>query len=284
MTDYLTNTNDLTTVANAIRTKGGTSDSLVFPNGFANAISAIPSGGSYLPGVLRSDATLVREWSSDGMSVADYEKNLPTNTTAVGLGNSQAVTMVSSAEVEKGYVYIIAWACLAAPVFKDESTLPNSTPLWTFAVGTCEMGVVNGSFFKTKADTDATTTVALDNLTQSTASNHISRTAVKQSAKTINIAKQSSSTSGRFCFSPASNVVTSTTDGIIFNVPPLTMQIISPNLTSAAVQNMDDVRVQVIARAYKLPAAGESVNGFNLFSLLDKVNTSAASASGDLVI
>lgn len=36
---------DLTSVANAIRTKGGTSASLAFPAGFVQAIAAIPSGG-----------------------------------------------------------------------------------------------------------------------------------------------------------------------------------------------------------------------------------------------
>lgn len=36
---------DLTSVANAIRTKGGTSASLAFPAGFVSAIAAIPSGG-----------------------------------------------------------------------------------------------------------------------------------------------------------------------------------------------------------------------------------------------
>ena len=36
---------DLTTVANAIRTKGGTSASLSFPQGMADAIDAIPTGG-----------------------------------------------------------------------------------------------------------------------------------------------------------------------------------------------------------------------------------------------
>lgn len=35
---------DLTTIANAIRTKGGTSEQLAFPNGMADAIAAIPSG------------------------------------------------------------------------------------------------------------------------------------------------------------------------------------------------------------------------------------------------
>lgn len=36
---------DLTSVANAIRTKGGTSASLSFPSGFVNAIEAISGGG-----------------------------------------------------------------------------------------------------------------------------------------------------------------------------------------------------------------------------------------------
>lgn len=36
---------DLTSVANAIRTKGGTSSSLAFPADFVSAIQAIPTGG-----------------------------------------------------------------------------------------------------------------------------------------------------------------------------------------------------------------------------------------------
>lgn len=46
MAEYLTNTEDLTTVANAIRTKGGTQAQLSFPDGFAAAISNLSSGGS----------------------------------------------------------------------------------------------------------------------------------------------------------------------------------------------------------------------------------------------
>ena len=44
MAEYLTNTTDLTKVASAIRTKGGTSDSLVYPDGFVTAIHAIQTG------------------------------------------------------------------------------------------------------------------------------------------------------------------------------------------------------------------------------------------------
>lgn len=42
---YLVNSADLTAVADAIRTKGGTSGALTFPSGFADAIAAIQAGG-----------------------------------------------------------------------------------------------------------------------------------------------------------------------------------------------------------------------------------------------
>lgn len=45
MSNYLTNTNELTDVADAIREKGGTSAALTYPAGFVSAIEAIPTGG-----------------------------------------------------------------------------------------------------------------------------------------------------------------------------------------------------------------------------------------------
>jgi hypothetical protein len=44
MAEYLTNTTDLTKVASAIREKGSTSASLVYPDGFVTAIQAIQTG------------------------------------------------------------------------------------------------------------------------------------------------------------------------------------------------------------------------------------------------
>ena len=45
MADYLVTDTELTSVANAIRTKGGTSANLSFPTEFVSAINAIPTGG-----------------------------------------------------------------------------------------------------------------------------------------------------------------------------------------------------------------------------------------------
>ncbi len=44
MAEYLTNTTDLTAVANAIRSKGGTTEPLVYPDGFVTAINNIQAG------------------------------------------------------------------------------------------------------------------------------------------------------------------------------------------------------------------------------------------------
>jgi hypothetical protein len=48
MADYLVTDTELTSIANAIRTKGGTSASLSFPTGFVSAINAISGGGATL--------------------------------------------------------------------------------------------------------------------------------------------------------------------------------------------------------------------------------------------
>lgn len=45
MANYLTTDTELTSIANAIRTKGGTSAHLTYPTGFVTAINAIPTGG-----------------------------------------------------------------------------------------------------------------------------------------------------------------------------------------------------------------------------------------------
>lgn len=45
MANYLITDTDLTSIANAIRAKGGTSESLAFPTEFVSAINAISGGG-----------------------------------------------------------------------------------------------------------------------------------------------------------------------------------------------------------------------------------------------
>ena len=67
MAEYLTNTTDLTKVASAIREKGGTSDPLVYPDGFVTAIQAIQTGTTPgAPGDITFydyDGTIVTSWT-----------------------------------------------------------------------------------------------------------------------------------------------------------------------------------------------------------------------------
>lgn len=69
MAELLTNTTDLTKVAAAIREKGGTSDPLVYPDGFVTAIGNIQTGGSTTPGAPGDitfydyDGTIVTSWT-----------------------------------------------------------------------------------------------------------------------------------------------------------------------------------------------------------------------------
>lgn len=69
---------DLTSVANAIRTKGGTSAQLAFPAGFVQAIDAIPTGGGTTPFSLLSTVNVQS-------GVSSIEVSLPSGYDEFGL-------------------------------------------------------------------------------------------------------------------------------------------------------------------------------------------------------
>ena len=73
MAEYLTNTSELTAVADAIRAKGSTTVSLSFPAGFVSAISAIETGGGVdagMVGIIERTASSVT--TSNVSKIGDY--------------------------------------------------------------------------------------------------------------------------------------------------------------------------------------------------------------------
>ena len=76
---------DLTSVANAIRTKGGTSAQLAFPAGFVSAVQAIPTGGggsaTHVQYTAASDATST---GAGGNSLAFYNTYVAPNIPSSG--------------------------------------------------------------------------------------------------------------------------------------------------------------------------------------------------------
>lgn len=88
MAEYLTNTADLTAVADAIRAKGGTAKQLVYPSGFVSAIQAIQAG-----------AVEALEWHQCPELVRNYLANVtydPTDYSASQIANYAPGTAVTS--------------------------------------------------------------------------------------------------------------------------------------------------------------------------------------------
>jgi len=97
---------DLTSVANAIRTKGGTSASLAFPADFITAIAAIPSGGG-------------------GGLDCDYGTYTPSSD-----------VLEASVTTTKARKWLLLWA----------ASLPGTADRIAWAVGTTQYGGQKGAY------------------------------------------------------------------------------------------------------------------------------------------
>ena len=128
MADYLTTDTDLASVASAIRTKGGTSGILIWPDGYVDAINAIDAGSATIEGeytaatktlALSTDGTIAAwwggvgyelmgdvEWSAAISSAANWP--LTPTTSAQNLTWTTSITTTASANatidrIGKGY-------------------------------------------------------------------------------------------------------------------------------------------------------------------------------------
>ena len=69
MANYLTTDTELTSIANAIRTKGGTQAQLTYPTGFVSAINDIPTGGGTKPDIVLTGEQAYRFQGSNGVDL-----------------------------------------------------------------------------------------------------------------------------------------------------------------------------------------------------------------------
>ena len=137
---------DLTSVANAIRTKGGTSESLAFPSGFVSAIQNIPSGGGSVEEAkaifIDYDGTVVTEKTKTEINAMTSDSDLPANPSHTGLvaqGWNWTVaqlkaqfTAVSDGDVYVGQMYTTTSGATEIDVeFVDSTRL---SPILTIAV------------------------------------------------------------------------------------------------------------------------------------------------------
>lgn len=86
---YLADSSELTSIADAIRTKGGTSAGLTYPDGFVSAINAIPTGGGGVPDgdviFIDYDGTIVDAKTKAQINAMTSDSDLPANPTHTGL-------------------------------------------------------------------------------------------------------------------------------------------------------------------------------------------------------
>ena len=114
MAEYLTNTTDLTKVASAIRAKGGTSDPLVYPDGFVIAIQAIQTGGGTTPGspgditFYDYDGTIVTSWTLEELATKTALPDYPSHEglTCQGWNWSLADLKTTNRKMNVGAMYI----------------------------------------------------------------------------------------------------------------------------------------------------------------------------------
>lgn len=134
---YKASSDDLESVADAIRSKGGTSADLEFPTGYVAAIAAIPTGGgqyqsksqSFTPSTSVQSVTITPDTGYDGLSsvtvtvTAMTTMTLPTAVSSSGSGTAKLTVSRSTSDQ---YINIpVGWNSAAA--YYKVSAVPNGT-------------------------------------------------------------------------------------------------------------------------------------------------------------
>lgn len=126
MSDYLTNTTDLKAVADAIREKGGTSESLVFPDGFVSAVAAIKTTPTLqvktvTPSTAAQEITPDSDY--DGLSKVTVDA-MPTG--AMGVPTVSSSGVVSPVVTKAGYLAKVPYTGLQLPTQGTKTITPST--------------------------------------------------------------------------------------------------------------------------------------------------------------
>lgn len=154
MAEYLTNTTDLTKVAAAIREKGGTSDLLVYPDGFVTAIQAIQTGTELQIVVsVTSGATVTATKGSKVVSGTSVDRTCTLTVPEAGTwsvtatlngetSDTQSVTFTDSYAVTFSFVSAVLnnndWATI-----KEVSDALQGANYWS--IGDCKAVTLDGT-------------------------------------------------------------------------------------------------------------------------------------------
>lgn len=109
MSNYIVDGSDLTSIASAIRTKGGTSAQLTFPGGFVDAVGAIPTGGVTPTGTKQISISASGTITEDVTNYASVEVAVPqgsagTPTAVKGSVSNHSISVTPSVTNATGFI------------------------------------------------------------------------------------------------------------------------------------------------------------------------------------
>ena len=130
MADYRATSTEFTAVADAIRTKGGTSAQLTWPNGFVSAVQAIPTGGGGVDWAGLFSFTTRNENSMSWTKNIDYLQSIWNGNVYIGadswIGFDATNVNTISVDVETGTSYSDTtpiWYVFLALMSTDPATI-----------------------------------------------------------------------------------------------------------------------------------------------------------------
>lgn len=254
---------DLTSVANAIRTKGGTSADLAFPADFVTAIGNISGGGggALKMGVIRPDAELVKAWTDDVYAVADEGVTIPAySTTAQTLIAAANLNLSPSIELDTSvYDYFLLSRLLTTPVYSSAAGAKGK-PIYCATAHCYEIVVIPKNYMQAGGKSYSTNSVA--NTTFSFSRMLYWSTATALGCYTSNTygAFQSNPT---LSFNPSSSTGKGTPT---INSPALNLRGNTGYFTSSVWGTLTDVRRQYIIEMYRVPRGNNNLHGWSLWS------------------
>lgn len=257
MADYLVTDTELTSIANAIRTKGGTSAQLVYPTDFISAINAIsPSLVRY---AIRPDATLVQRYTYDKYMNADESITIPSYSTS-------AQTVKASGSIgtitldRNNYFYYVVERMLTIPTYTITTT----------GKGRCEFHM--GAHIYDVVDIPASTIHALvdtsklytTRLMGVSASQAVYREVYYSSATALSVANTQAYGTVQIGVAPT------VSGGVLtINSPTVSMRGHTSYFTSTYANIVTDIRAQYVIEVYKSPKNSLNIDGWGDQQLLE---------------
>lgn len=271
-TKYIATSTELEGIADAIREKGGTSASLVYPAGFISAIDGIQAGSPSLKfGALRPDAEVVKTWSRDYHIVDDDDVTIPAyTTTATTLQATESLTSDKySFDFDSSYDYCVIQRALVIPEY-DTQTRTAGCNEYFFVCGQSELSI---NYKREIQSLDGTMESSV--VTNSLGSmNSVSRTVSHGSTFTSGYGDLVISTSsyGVYCTLNNPTVSTSATRATFTaKTPSVLIRGNTTYMTQTFFDALTDARVQYIIQIWRAPKTEGVISGWQHKSQMDHV-------------